>query len=256
MKIKNNIPNFLTLMNLLCGCIAISMEFQGRYFIVVVLIFIAALFDFADGLAARLLNAKSNIGKDLDSLSDLVSFGVLPGFILYRMISNSANLPEIYIQNINIIPFTAFLIPLMSALRLAKFNNDSRQSNYFLGLATPANTLFIASLSMILLNTPNQIDNSFYSLFLTLLTDYKALVITTIALSAMLIIPLPLISLKFQNSSKRDNVARIIFLGISLILIILFKWTSAPFLLTAYILVSLIFKPNKIEKKSSPIFFI
>lgn len=248
MKIKNFIPNFLTLMNLLCGCIAISMIFYERYFIVVILVFVAALFDFADGMFARLLNAKSDIGKDLDSLSDLVSFGVLPGFILFKMIDNSTNLPEIYIQNINIIPFIAFLLPMMSALRLAKFNNDSRQSNYFLGLATPANTLLIAALSMILLTskyTPYNNINTFFSIYLT---DFTFLIIITILLSILLIIPIPLISLKFQKAEKRNNISRIIFLVCTLILIILFKWASAPFIFVLYILISLLFRPN-LQKK-------
>lgn len=245
MKIKKYIPNFITLMNLLSGCIAISMIFNERYFVVVILIFISALFDFADGMIARLLNVKSEIGKDLDSLSDLVSFGVLPGFILFKMIINSNNLPDINIGNTNIIPFTALLIPLFSALRLAKFNNDSRQSNYFLGLATPANTLLIASLSMILIVTENQADNIFYSFLYKLLTDYKSLIIIIVALSIMLVIPLPLISLKFQNSSPKDIISKIIFLLFSIILITFLKWISAPFILVAYVLISVFLNPNK-----------
>ena len=240
MKIKNKIPNFLTLMNLLCGCIAITMEFQGRYLIVVVLIFIAAFFDFCDGFLARLLKVKSDIGKDLDSLSDMVSFGVLPGIILFNMINKSYIIPNYSIININPIPYVAFMIPLMSAVRLAKFNNDARQSECFSGLPTPANTLFIVSLSMILLQLNNNSQFFMYNYFIEIVTNYKILIIIAVILSFLLVIPTPLISLKFKKSSKIDNIARILFLFLSIILILLFKWASSLLILLLYYFVSLI----------------
>ena len=135
---KQHIPNFITCLNLVSGCIAIVFAFQHQLEITVYLLALSALFDFFDGLAARALNAYSVIGKDLDSLADMVSFGFAPGAIMYIVLNDlliAQQLPTYW-------AYAAFIIPVFSALRLAKFNNDTRQSTYFVGLPTPANTLF------------------------------------------------------------------------------------------------------------------
>ena len=141
MKIYKHIPNTITMLNLVSGCIGISIALTGRLYEASYFIGIAALFDFLDGFTARLLNVRSEIGKQLDSLADVVSFGLLPGMIIFMMMMNSANLPDSGFLNQNPLPFLAFLIPVFSALRLAKFNLDTRQSNSFLGLPTPATAI-------------------------------------------------------------------------------------------------------------------
>jgi len=144
LKIKEQIPNAITLLNLLTGCIAIVFGFEDQLVIASCLIGLAAVFDFFDGFAARLLKVSSPIGKELDSLADVVSFGIVPGVILYRLLSGNIDCPVINIAGKNIVPFIAFLIPLFSAIRLAKFNTDERQTDSFIGLPTPANAILIA----------------------------------------------------------------------------------------------------------------
>ncbi|HEX7411488.1 MAG TPA: CDP-alcohol phosphatidyltransferase family protein, partial [Bacteroidales bacterium] len=148
---KQHIPNFVTSLNLFSGCVGVAASFSGHTTAAVILMGAAALFDFADGLMARALHVKSAIGKELDSLADVVSFGLLPGAIMYQLMLISTNLPGKEAGWMNPYPYLAFLITVFSALRLAKFNIDTRQSDSFIGLPTPANALFIASLPMILL---------------------------------------------------------------------------------------------------------
>jgi len=131
MKFKRNIPNLITLLNLASGLFSIWAAFNGDLVTSSVFIFIAAVFDFMDGTVARLLNSITSIGKELDSLADIVSFGVAPGFIIYHLLLQSNFLPQAYVYDVNIIPFISFIIPLFGALRLAKFNIDVRQTNVF-----------------------------------------------------------------------------------------------------------------------------
>jgi len=142
---KKHIPNFLTCLNLFSGCIGVYYAFQGNYFAVLVFILIAAFFDFIDGLAARLLQAYSPMGKELDSLADVVSFGLAPGAVCFSLLSQSS-LPFW-------VAFAGFVITLFSALRLAKFNIDERQGSSFLGLATPANAIFWVGLAILFPNS-------------------------------------------------------------------------------------------------------
>ena len=143
--ITRHIPNALTCMNLFSGCIACVMAFHANFEMALLFIVIGAVFDFFDGLAARLLHAYSNIGKDLDSLADDVSFGVAPALIVFSLFKE-INYPDYLSFLANWLPYAAFLIAVFSALRLAKFNNDTRQTTSFIGLPVPANALFWASL--------------------------------------------------------------------------------------------------------------
>lgn len=145
LRIKKHIPNFLTCLNLFSGCIAITVAFQGNFLWTVIWVIIAAVFDFFDGFAARLLHAPSEIGKELDSLSDMVSFGVAPGVAAFVLLRDYAAYPAVLDNLQTILPYLAFIIPVFSALRLAKFNIDTRQTTSFLGLPTPANALFWVS---------------------------------------------------------------------------------------------------------------
>ena len=139
---KKHIPNTITSLNLFSGSIAIVMAFEGAYIWVVFWVIIAAIFDFFDGMAARLLNAYSDIGKELDSLADVVSFGVAPAVAVFTLLRNDIIYHESLIFIQPYIPYLAFVIPIFSALRLAKFNIDERQTSSFIGLPTPANALF------------------------------------------------------------------------------------------------------------------
>jgi len=250
MSLKNNIPNILTLANLVCGFMAISMEFSERHAMAAGFIFLAAGLDFFDGLAARLLKVTSDIGKDLDSLSDIVSFGVAPGFILFGMLNSSAQMPAISIMDIQIIPLIALGVPLMSALRLARFNNDKRQADYFLGLPTPACGIFIASLSLIWINTDNSSD-ILRVFFINAMADYRVLVVLAAVLSLLLVLPLPLLAFKFRKSGLAENKAKFVFLSLSLLLLLTFRFSAAPLIFLLYFIVSFIFPPDK-QVKANP----
>ncbi len=237
MAIKNHIPNFITLLNLLSGCIAIVFIFENQLVIASYLIGLAAFFDFMDGFFARILNAQSPIGKDLDSLADVVSFGLVPGLILFKLLGYSIGI-SINTEIIAFFPFIAFLIPLFSALRLAKFNNDERQTDVFIGLPTPANALLVASFPLILTQQSTLIGIdilSIQSLFLSTIF----LITITILLSYLLVAEIPLISLKFKTLSWKENKIRFIFLGISCLLLILLYFAAVPLIILMYILFSL-----------------
>src|ERR1700712_3527008 len=150
LRVKKHLPNAITCCNLFSGCVGIVFAFQGQLFAAAYAIFLSAIFDFFDGLASRVLQSFSGIGKDLDSLADMVSFGFLPSAIMYELFMQSPQISQVspYLN------FIAFLISVFSALRLAKFNNDTRQADSFIGLPTPANAILIASLPLILNRHP------------------------------------------------------------------------------------------------------
>jgi len=243
MAIKNHIPNFITLLNLLSGCIAIVFIFKDQLAIASYLIGLAAIFDFLDGFFARLLKAQSPIGKDLDSLADVVSFGLVPGLILFKLIEYSSGI-SVNTGFISLLPFFAFLIPLFSAYRLANFNNDERQTDVFIGLPTPANAILIASFPLILIQGTTLLGINLLgiqSLFLSTVF----LVVITMLLSYLLIAEIQLLSLKFKNFSWNDNKIRYIFLGICCMLLILFFYLAIPIIIILYILLSIIHTNQK-----------
>ena len=234
-----HIPNFLTCCNLLCGCVGIVEAFLGNLTAAAYFIGLAAVFDFLDGLSARMLKAVSSIGKQLDSFADLISFGLLPAAILYIMIYqniSSSILSQLDLDNIfnfqTLPAYTAFLIPVFSAIRLAKFNIDTRQSDSFIGLPTPANAILIGSLPLILANDT-------FHLSPVILNSYF-LIPTILLLCYLLISKLSLFSLKFKNISWGQNKIRFIFLLISLVLIIMLTYTAIPLIIFLYIFMSLI----------------
>lgn len=218
---KKHIPNFITALNLFSGCIAAVYAFNGELQIAAYFILLAALFDFMDGLAARALNAYSEIGKQLDSLADMVSFGFIPGLFVFKMLSESLPVSGFPIY----LSYIGFVITVFSAFRLAKFNIDTRQSENFIGLATPANTLFFISLPF--LSTP---------------ISPVLLMILTIVFSILLVSELPLFSFKFKNLGFNANIHRYLLIILSLILIIFFKFAAIPMIIVGYILLSIIFK--------------
>lgn len=222
MKFLKHIPNGLTLLNLLSGVIGISFVLNGNVLSGAYFIVLSAVFDFFDGFAARLLKVSGELGKQLDSLADCVSFGVLPGFILYQLTSEATN--STYL------PYLTLIVPLMSAMRLAKFNIDTRQSDRFIGLPTPANALFISTL-------PYLAEKWF--LIANSLSNPWTLIIIAWVFSILLVSEVPLIALKFKNFSLSDNVFRFVLIGLGIICIAWLGLGGIPIIILAYLGLSL-----------------
>lgn len=225
---RKHIPNAITCLNLLSGCLGIVFAFQGELVFAGYAILIAAIFDFLDGMLSRLLKAYSEIGKELDSLADMVSFGVLPSVIIYQLFLQSPQLGSLSTW----LNFSAFLIAIFSALRLAKFNIDVRQTENFIGLPTPANALLIASFPMI-------IDQGNFFLSSYILNPFF-LFVFSLGMGILLVTEIPLISLKFKSIRLSDNLLRYILLFSSLILLLIFKFAAVPIIIFLYFLISLI----------------
>lgn len=201
---KKHIPNIITCCNLICGCIATGAAFHSplpaNYFWAIIFILLGAIFDFFDGLVARALGVSSPVGKELDSLADVVTFGVAPSAMLFSLFQE-VQYPEFMLPLRNIMPYTAFIMAAFSALRLAKFNLDTRQSTSFIGLPTPANALFWGSL--ILGQHAFLVSGRFNAFFLFLFM---------LLFCFLLVAELPLFALKFKNLSWKDNNVKYIFL--------------------------------------------
>lgn len=232
--IKNQIPNSITLLNLLSGSVAAIMAVEGHLVIAAALVGLAAVFDFFDGFFARLLHVKSEIGKELDSLADVISFGLTPSLVLFIMLrENTGFQPQTGI--LSYLPYTALLIAAFSALRLAKFNLDTRQTSSFLGLPTPANALFIVSLPLFTGSQALQDAG-----FLSALAGSIYFQVALIPVSCYLLVSeIPLFALKFSNgfSFAANKLKYSLVLG-SVIALILFKWAGIPLIVVLYILIS------------------
>ena len=227
-RIKKHLPNAITCANLFSGCIGIVLAFKGELIAAAYAIFLSAIFDFFDGLASRVLKSFSGIGKDLDSLADMVSFGVLPAVIMYQLFLQSHQIDNIS----SYLNFIAFLIPVFSALRLAKFNVDTRQAEHFIGLPTPANAILIASFPIAISH-----HNQYYTPYL--LNPY-VLSIFTIVMCFLLVTETPMMSLKFKTPDLNGNIYRYILLLIASILILFFKFAALPVIILIYIILSVI----------------
>lgn len=223
MKIKAQIPNAITLFNLLVGVIGIIRVLNGDILSGAYFILIAALFDFLDGLVARLLKVQSEMGKELDSLADVVSFGVLPGVILFMMAK--ANTTSEWL------PYLTLIVPMLSAYRLAKFNLDTRQSDRFIGLPTPANALFISTLPHIAM---------YWSNLGEVLTSPWVLVAIAWVFSILLVSEIPLIALKFKNFSFQQNAFKFLLAAIALGIFLWLGLAGIPLIILAYIGLSII----------------
>jgi len=220
------IPNLLTLSNLASGCLAIAAVFDGKPVTASWLMLLAAGFDFLDGFAARLLKANSPLGVQLDSLADLVTFGVAPGFIMqYLAISNGYCSAEGFCIN----KYVFLLIPLFSAYRLAKFNIDERQSSGFLGVPTPANGLLIASFPFIV---------EAQGLVEPLVTHVRFVTLFPVISAYLLVSELPLMAFKFKLFNLRAQPFHYGFLGALIAGIIVQGWQAVPWIFTAYLLLS------------------
>lgn len=235
--IKKHIPNTITCCNLLCGCLAIVQAFNGEIVTAAYLVILATIFDFFDGFAARLLHVSSNIGKDLDSLADMVTFGVVPGILMYKLTTDIIENNGMDISTH--IAYLAFAIPIFSAVRLAKFNNDTRQSESFIGLPTPANAMFIVAYCMLSMKVTNN------SSIIFLFHPYTICALSLL-LSVLLLAEIPLFALKFKHFKWAGNEIRFIFLILSLILLICFQFLGVMLIILLYMMMSII--NNKLIK--------
>lgn len=232
-RITRHIPNTLTCLNLFSGCIACVMAFEARYEAALGFIILSAAFDFFDGMMARVLNAHSAIGKDLDSLADDISFGVAPSLIVFSLFKEM-NYPEAMASMASYFPYLAFLPAVFSALRLAKFNNDTRQTSSFVGLPVPANALFWASLAAG--GHSWLTSDSLYPICLLLLVGL---------FSWLLVSEIPMFSLKFKNLSWKDNKVSFVFLIVCIPLLLFMGVCSFSVIIVWYILLSLVTKKSR-----------
>lgn len=243
--IKKQIPNSITLLNLLSGILSIYILFKFNGFLIpCLLIILSAFFDFFDGMFARILKVSSPIGKELDSLADIVSFGVAPSFIALEILSR--NYISDGLGDYGFVIFIPLLMALMSGYRLAKFNIDTRQNDSFIGLPTPANALVWVSIGIIYhLETNNislwGVNPSFLSIISSFLTNSFTIIIGSLIFSFLLVSELSLMSLKFKNLSWKDNKERFILIIIALFLIFALNFYGISFIILIYIIASLIF---------------
>jgi CDP-diacylglycerol--serine O-phosphatidyltransferase len=237
MNIKKHIPNLITLLNLFSGCIALVYASQENFEMAFFFVCLGIFFDFFDGFFARLFNVSSPLGLQLDSLADMVTSGVVPGFVMFKMLTNSVNSDPSLIY----LPYFGFIITLGSCYRLANFNIDTRQTDSFIGLPTPANAIFILSLPLILKNTDSLI-------LLELLTNSWVLLFVTLVSSFILNAEIPLFALKIKKFNFKDNALQIVFLLISLLLLAVFKFSGVALIIVFYVMLSMIINRIKINK--------
>ena len=232
MRLKQHIPNAITCCNLVSGCLSILFLTQNMPVKAALMIFVAGLFDFLDGFSARLLKVHSPIGADLDSLSDVVSFGVAPGFIMYWLMSRSFALPQWCIAGIKVLPCLAFLLTVFSAIRLARFNVDETQKTSFRGIPAPGMAIFIASLPLALSQVHHLKDG---------VLSYWACIGITLIFSFMMVSRLRFFSFKMKSAKWKGNEVRWIFLIVALVSFVIFKFLALPFVMVVYVLMSICF---------------
>src|SRR5690606_17210873 len=245
---KRHIPNIITLLNVFCGCIATVFAVLNKLEVAALFMFLGIIFDFFDGLAARLLHVKSELGLQLDSLADVITSGLVPGVVMFQLLNLSMmggwnmtpSEASVTGSTLSVLPFFGFLITLGAAYRLAKFNLDENQQSSFIGLPTPANALLIISLPLILLYHNNDwlngiLLNPWFLIGLTLLSAY------------LLNAPIRLFALKFKNFGFRANWLRYLFLFGCIIMLLTLKYLAIPLIIIFYILASLLTRPEKQE---------
>ncbi|MBT8183449.1 MAG: CDP-alcohol phosphatidyltransferase family protein [Eudoraea sp.] len=247
---KQHLPNAITLLNVLSGCVATVFAVLNQLEIAALFVFIGILFDFLDGLLARWLKVHSELGVQLDSLADMITSGLVPGIVMFQLfsmsqtggwnISDASGLTSAMSQSgfwVSLLPFSGFLITMASAYRLAKFNTDENQATSFIGLPTPANALLILSLPLILLYHQNDFLNS-------VILNPWFLIGLTVMSSFLLNSKIELFALKFKNWSFKDNSLRYIFIIVSLVLLMTLKFLAVPAIIIFYVLSSVITKAS------------
>lgn len=231
--ITRQIPNTITCCNLVSGCIAVSYAFEGLYAAAFLFIVIGAVFDFFDGMSARLLGVSSPIGKELDSLADCITFGLAPSAIIYTFLSTQPWLELVPVVG-RYVPYTAFVLAAFSALRLAKFNLDERQTTSFIGMPTPANALFWASL---IVGSEGWLSSSPLTV--------AAVVAMVFVCSWLLVAEIPMFALKFKTWGWRGNELKYVFVITSAILLIIFRLSGFAAVVAWYVLLSVLSNRNK-----------
>lgn len=241
MNIKALIPNFFTMLNLFCGCVALQFVSHEEYELVFLFVSLGIFFDFFDGFFARKFNVAGPLGVQLDSLADMVTSGVVPGYVMYKMLLNSRVFLVLEWHNI-VLPFLGFIITLGACYRLAKFNIDTRQSDSFIGLPTPANALFFTSLPIL----PLVLHDNFHIIF----SYNKWILLALTFLSAYVMnAEIPLFSLKIKNFSFAKYKLQIFFLAISVLMLIFLQIVAVPLIILIYVLLSVV--NNIVNKKAS-----
>lgn len=224
---KKHIPNTITCCNLLSGCVAATFAFEKAYTIAFVCIIMGAVFDFFDGLSARALKVSSSIGKELDSLADVITFGLAPSVMVFSWLRECT---AIHLDQpiALVIPYAAFLLVAFSALRLAKFNVDERQTSSFIGLPTPANALFWGALVL-----------GSHDMVVDLTSGWVLVIALVLLFSWLLVAEIPMFSLKFKSLAWKANRIAYIFLLISLILLIILGLNGLSAVIGWYIILSI-----------------
>jgi len=228
MNIKKHIPNFLTLLNLLCGCIAVVFIAEYRFDLAFYFVCLGIFFDFFDGFLARKLGVAGPLGVQLDSLADMVTSGVAPGFVMVKLMEN-----QDAFEGENYWTYFGFIITLGACYRLANFNIDTRQSDSFIGLPTPANALFIMSLPLVIAAYPNN------DLIAMLLNKWFLIAITLLSAYVMNA-EIPLFSLKIKDFSFQKYKLQIGFLAVSVIMIVTLQYLAIPLIIILYVVLSVI----------------
>jgi CDP-diacylglycerol--serine O-phosphatidyltransferase len=242
------IPNIITSLNLLCGCVAVLFAVSGDLISASFFVFFGIFFDFFDGLAARLLNAHSDVGLEFDSLADMITSGVAPAIVMVQLLNesffgNTLNIAETFSADgwnlgmTNYLPLIGLVIAMASGYRLAKFNVDTRQTTSFIGLPTPANALLILSLPLILhFQSSDWIEE--------IILNKWFLIGLTLVSSMLLNAELPLFGLKFKTWDFKSNAIRYLFLVFCAVLFVLLKFIAIPLIIVLYILLSVFWKEN------------
>ncbi|MCX7549118.1 CDP-alcohol phosphatidyltransferase family protein [Xanthomarina sp. F1114] len=243
---KKQIPNFVTLLNLFSGCIAVLFAVNNHFVAAAIFVALGIFFDFFDGLLARKLNVQSAIGIQLDSLADMVTSGLVPGIIMFKLLNLAVGEPDMTyatddwnsvlgFQGFEFasIALIGFFITLASAYRLAKFNIDEDQQSYFKGLPTPANTLLILSLPLILEFQNNDLINS-------IILNPWFLIVLTFVSSYLLVSNIKLFALKFKDYSFKNNAIRYIFIILCVVFLVIFQFAAIPLIILFYIGLSLV----------------
>ncbi|MFK7030525.1 CDP-alcohol phosphatidyltransferase family protein [Flavobacterium oreochromis] len=238
MSIKSQIPNLITLLNLFSGCIAIvfisQLRFEWAFFFVCLGIFL----DFFDGFFARLLKVQSPLGVQLDSLADMVTSGVAPGYAMFQLLLKAMGGTQsievnAWDNSVMLVPFLGFLISLGACFRLANFNIDTRQTDSFIGVPTPANSLFVMSLPLVIQHTS-------ILLITEILQNPYVLLLITVLSTYVMNAEIPLFSLKIKQFTWSKNTLQVFFIILSIILLLAFKYLGIPLIIIAYILLSVI----------------
>jgi CDP-diacylglycerol--serine O-phosphatidyltransferase len=245
MNIKKHIPNIITLLNLFSGCVALVFAFQLEFELAFYFVCLGIFLDFFDGFFARLFKVSSPLGLQLDSLADMVTSGVVPGVVMFQLLLKSFGEEKVisvssWDNSVMILPFLGFIITLGSCYRLANFNIDTRQTDSFIGVPTPANALFILSLPLIL-----QYSN--VEFITNALQNYWVLIVISFISAYIMNAEIPLFSLKIKNFTFQKNALQIFFLVVALLFLVLFRYLGVALIIVFYVLLSVV--NNMFSKK-------